>query len=565
MRGWRTLLAKDWKLIRRNRLLLSVLIVYPFLIMGVIGAAFQESGRPVPVGLVNLDDPGREGVLCVVLDSPDAGRTEGEVRRRAYGYGECTSEEQALADLEAGKFNLVIAREDGRVGGRRLYGALMDSESLQSLVMELEDSATEARFYTSFREAADSLAGMEGGVLLALPHRLHPSLGESLWVGGESYDALRLIREFSGDVVDLEIFPGLEEARGTLREGRVDAVVVLPPGFVHRLKTLEKVAEVNVILDQSNLVKAEFAETGIRGFFSRVTEEVVEEKMRAVVAGLYVLVSGGDFFGTPIIGLERIREDLADLYVALSDRPELGIKVQEGIDLADMVIEDIEKAADYLRGTALPVDLRISSVAGRPLAAKDAVVPALIVLSMLWTGVLCGAVLMVLEEEEGMRARLRLTPAGPLAMVTAKLILASGVVILQSLVMLLLAVAVFRTFASGLWISLLIIAVSSLSFIGIGQMLAAFARQVAGAVIMSVLVTFPLIFLTGAIFPLTQMPAFMRGIARASPPTYALDALSGVMLRGEGLAGVFWEIMVLLGFGATLLFAGSLLSGRKSQ
>jgi ABC transporter DrrB family efflux protein len=319
-----------------------------------------------------------------------------------------------------------------------------------------------------------------------------------------------------------------------------------------------------VVIDQSNLVKAEFAETSIRGFLSRIKEGVVENKTEAVVAGLYILVTGGDFFGTEVVGLEQIRENLETLKRALQDRPDLQETVDVGIELADTVISDIEEAAVYLRGTALPIDLEISSVAGKRLSAKDAVVPSLIALSILWTGVLCGAILMVIEDEEGMRIRLGLTEMGAFALVGSKLLLATAVVFAQSAVMLVLAVAVFGVFASNAALALLVIAAASFSCIGIGLVIAAFARQVAGAVILSVLVSFPLIFMTGAVFPLSQMPAFMQWIARAIPLTYAIEALSGVMLRGETLADVAWQLGVLIAFGVGLLTLGSLLVRRRS-
>jgi uncharacterized phage infection (PIP) family protein YhgE len=73
LKGWWALLSKDWRIIVRNRLLLLILIIYPFLIMGVIGAAFYDIGRPVPIGLVNLDrgDTGDVAWVGGEAESPD--------------------------------------------------------------------------------------------------------------------------------------------------------------------------------------------------------------------------------------------------------------------------------------------------------------------------------------------------------------------------------------------------------------------------------------------------------------------------------------------------------------
>jgi len=557
------LLVKDWKVLFRNRILLVVLIVYPFLIMGVMGAVFQESGRPVPVGMVNLDGLERDAPLFLVCLTDEPARLERMVRLRAESYADFSSAQEALQALEQGIVGLAACvRDAGKE--ERWWGATVDSERWSALVAEVESECRKIGYAACLEDTLLYGGEDDAGFVLALRAGDYPYMGESIWLEGEGLDARDLLERYSAGVTDARWYQTEGAARADLRRGRLDAVMVFPPAFVHRLKTLEEVARIPVVIDQSNLVKAEFAETGIRGFLSRVSEEVVREKMDAVVAGLYVLVTGGDFFGTQVVGLGQIRDNLLRIEEALAGREDLRGTVREGIDLADTVINDIEEAADYLRGTALPVELEVTSVAGRPLGAKDAVVPSLIALSMLWTGVLCGAILMVLEDQEGMRARLRLTSMGSLALVGSKLVLAGTVVFLQSAVMLLLATAAFGTFASNLPLALLVIAVSSFSCIGMGLVLAAFARQVAGAVLLCVLVSFPLMFLTGAIFPLSEMPAVMRGVAHAVPLTYTIKALSGVMLRGQGAASVAGELLVLLASGCLLLAAGSLLVRRRT-
>jgi ABC transporter DrrB family efflux protein len=564
LKGWRALMAKDWRLILRNRLLLIILVIYPFLIMGVIGSAFYDVGRPVPLGLVNLDSEGVGEIAWVGTEAVSPAALERSFRYLTSREAAYDDREEATADLESGEVDaLLVTGVPGE--DYACIGARCDAYDVSTLLSEMEKGSEGAHHYATSQEALSSLEDGKSNVLLAIREDDYPFLGESIWLQGESNDASSLLSRYAEDVTDIREYSSEAEAREELKEGRVDAVIVLPRGFVHRLKVLEEVADIVVLLDQSNLVKSEFAETSIRGFMSRINEEVVEEKMQSVITGLYALVGGGDFFGTEITGLEQIRDNLEKIKDALAGSPELQATMDEGIELADTVIEDIEDAAAYLQATALPIDLRISSVVGRSLSAKDAVVPSLIALSILWTGVLCGAILMVIEDEEGMRVRLDLTEMGPFALVGSKLFLATSIVFLQSAAMLLIAIVIFGVFTSSVPLALLVIAAASFSCIGIGLVIAAFARQVAGAVILSVLVSFPLIFMTGAVFPLNQMPDFMQWIAHAIPLTYAIDALSGVMLRGETLADMAWQVVVLLAFGAALLAMGSILVRRRAS
>lgn len=564
MRGMGALIVKDWRLIFRNRLLLAVLVIYPFLIMGVIGAAFAGVGRPVPIALVNLDRADAGEVAWNGIETASAQELQRRFRRRGVNVNEYGGLEEAAAALTSGEVSALMAAAGAEGEAALWLGTDLSRDGITTTVLDLRGEADASREFATAGEAGASLGAGDSDVLFAVQEQDYPYIAETIWLEGENYDASALVTRFGRDVTEIEEYASESLAREDLKRGRVDAVIVIPRAFVHALKTLDEVAVVSVIIDQSNLVKAEFAETSIRGFLSRIKDGVVRNKTEAVVAGLYVLVSGGDFFGTEVTGLDQIRNNLLDLREALQDRPDLQEKVDEGIALADTVIGDIEDAAAYLRGTALPIELEVSSVAGRPLSAKDAVVPSLIALSILWTGVLCGAILMVIEDEEGMRIRLGLTGMGAFSLVGSKLLLATAVVFAQSAVMLVLAVAVFGVFASNALLALLIIAAASFSCIGIGLVIAAFARQVAGAVILSVLVSFPLIFMTGAVFPLSQMPDFMQWIARAIPLTYAIEALSGVMLRGETLADVAWQLAALVTFGAGLLTLGSLLVRRGS-
>lgn len=563
MKALRALFVKDLRLLLRNRLFLVVLIIYPFIITAVIGAAFYDVGRPVPLGLVNLDHvaEGEAAWMGGNAERPSAVRRG--LRYLADSLRGYERIDQALDSLLGGEVDVILYTEEREGEGGEWVGGKIPEGEIEEVLAVLEERAGPLVGFADEEGAESSLSEKEVNVLAAVRGEDLPWVGEVLWIDDTAYDAAALMEKFAGDVAEIRVYPGELQAEEDLREGRVDAVIILPRGFVHRLKTLEEIARVRVLLDQSNLVKAEFAETSIRGFLSRINQAVVESKMQAVVAGLRVLVTGGDFFGTEVVGLEQLREDLYRIREALQDRPDLVEPVQVGIDLADTVIEDVEDAAEYLRATALPIELEITSVAGRTLSAKDAVIPALIALSILWTGILCGAILMVVEDEEGMRVRLGMTGTGPLALLGSKLALAAAVVFLQSAVMLFLAVLILGTFASNIPSALLIIALASVSSIGIGLLVAAYARQVAGAMILSVLVTFPMIFICGAVFPLSSMPAFMQVLARAVPVTYAVEALSGVMLRGESLGGVTPQLIALAAFGAVLLFLGSLLARRR--
>jgi ABC-2 type transport system permease protein len=119
---------------------------------------------------------------------------------------------------------------------------------------------------------------------------------------------------------------------------------------------------------------------------------------------------------------------------------------------------------------------------------------------------------------------------------------------------------VFLTFATAvafgfrsqgpLWLAVLVAAITSLSIIGIGLIVACFSKTVSQAFVIA---NFPLgflMFLTGAAFPLPRTNLFTlagRGFALPDllPPTHAVVALNKIFTLGAGFKDVAFELVAL--------------------
>ena len=170
---------------------------------------------------------------------------------------------------------------------------------------------------------------------------------------------------------------------------------------------------------------------------------------------------------------------------------------------------------------------------------------------------------MVLETEAGIYRMLRLSALGSGSVLFSKMLLAAGIILAQALIMLAIAILFFGFSAGHLALGVLVILLACLSSIGIGLLIAAYAREVSSTITLALLVSFPLIFLCGAIFPLSAMPGFMQGLAHAVPMTYALDAMAGALLRGDSFVRLLPDLGILLAFGLGLTLAGALLFNRR--
>jgi ABC-2 type transport system permease protein len=67
-----------------------------------------------------------------------------------------------------------------------------------------------------------------------------------------------------------------------------------------------------------------------------------------------------------------------------------------------------------------------------------------------------------------------------------------------------------------------------------------------------------MIYLSGLIFPIENMPRIFQLISRAIPVTYYANILRGVFLRGSGIDVLWPDALALVGLGVLTLTLASL-------
>jgi len=126
--------------------------------------------------------------------------------------------------------------------------------------------------------------------------------------------------------------------------------------------------------------------------------------------------------------------------------------------------------------------------------------------------------------------------------------------LLQAALTLILAILLFGVVVHGnfgLLILLLILTV--FSFIGVGVMISAIASEQETAMTIMMTVMFPMMFLSGAFFPIQQMPTALQWISKAMPLTYSVEALRKCIVLGTGISGMLTQVWVMLGFGVVFM------------
>lgn len=174
-------------------------------------------------------------------------------------------------------------------------------------------------------------------------------------------------------------------------------------------------------------------------------------------------------------------------------------------------------------------------------------------LAGMMVGVITAAAGIVREKESGTVEQLLVTPVSPGEMIAAKMappFLVGLIALFPSL----LVAAVFGVPLRGsLVLFMLFSGAFLLSSLGIGILVAVIADTMQQALLMSFLVLFPLLFLSGTVVPLESMPLGLQYLAEASPLRHYMDAVLGLFLKGVGLDVLWPRLAAMLAIGGVLL------------
>ena len=157
------------------------------------------------------------------------------------------------------------------------------------------------------------------------------------------------------------------------------------------------------------------------------------------------------------------------------------------------------------------------------------------------------------EKEVGTLDGMMAAPISRLAIILGKTLAQTARGLLQGILILALAVALFGVTIHGsilLVFALLLLGV--FSFVGLGVVITSFAKDQETAMMIMMTLMFPMMFLSGVFFPIQQMPWYMQDISKFLPLTYAATALRKVMVLGAGVSMITTELAVLIGFGVVM-------------
>jgi ABC-2 type transport system permease protein len=186
----------------------------------------------------------------------------------------------------------------------------------------------------------------------------------------------------------------------------------------------------------------------------------------------------------------------------------------------------------------------------------DTAIPTLTAMIIGTTGLMSTTITMATYRENGVLRRLRTTPVSPLVVLAAQVIVVFTMTGLGMLLLITAGKLIYHVRFEGNVFSVLAgFVLSSLSFFGIGFILAGTMPTARTAQIAGMVLLYPMMFLSGAFFPVGLLPAAVQKVSAFMPLTYVVNLLRGLW------AGAPWGNHLLdAGLLAGMLLLGIIVS-----
>ena len=187
-------------------------------------------------------------------------------------------------------------------------------------------------------------------------------------------------------------------------------------------------------------------------------------------------------------------------------------------------------------------------------------VPAVLAMVLMLVTMMLPSMAVVREKEIGTLEQISVTPLQPWQLILGKLVPFVVIGLLDTLLITGLARLVFGVPLNGSLVTLLALTLLYiLNTLGLGLLVSTLVSTQQQAMMASAFVLMvPMIYISGLIFPIENMPRLFQLVSLATPVRYYGNVVRGVFLRGAGWDVLWPDAAALTGLGLLILTLASL-------
>lgn len=193
---------------------------------------------------------------------------------------------------------------------------------------------------------------------------------------------------------------------------------------------------------------------------------------------------------------------------------------------------------------------------------KSYLAPGLIGMSVLFAS-LMGGVSIIWDREFGFLKEILIAPVSRFFVSLGKAIGGVTTAMIQGILILIIARLIGIHYVSfwGVLAGIAVMFISGIGFIGLGIAIASKIESHEGFQMVMSFLTMPLVLLSGAFFPISNLPAWLKTLVYLNPLTYGVEALRYFLL-GNSTIPIWQSIIVLVIFSMAMIALGGKLFGK---
>jgi len=234
-----------------------------------------------------------------------------------------------------------------------------------------------------------------------------------------------------------------------------------------------------------------------------------------------------------------------------------------GLSYASAIVADFSTDRSFLSSDAIALTMtgipRIDAETriwyNPELKSSNFMVPGILGLLLMLTTMLLTSLAIVKEKEIGTMEQLIVTPIKPWQLIIGKLAPFAVIGLIDVLLILFVAVFWFNIPIKGSPLLLIVLCfIFLLTTLGLGLFVSTVSRTQQQAMITAVFfVMQPMIFLSGFVFPIENMPKIIQLYTYLLPLRYFFIIVRGIFLKGAGLAELWHQALIMFLFGVAIL------------
>ncbi len=269
------------------------------------------------------------------------------------------------------------------------------------------------------------------------------------------------------------------------------------------------------------------------------------------------------------MALQQGLEQLGRINMSLPDRKASLTLILDQSDqsagIVKSIVLSVANAFNYeLIGAENVVAFEEEPFTERELRTIDFYLPGVISAFIMTNGIIGVTTNTTEFKRRGIIKRLSITPLGKIEWILGNVLSQTLLNIMLTAIIIVVGWLVFNVQAIPDAVSIFLIFIGSVLFSGIGMLLSGLIKDVEAASAVGNAIAFPMMFLSGAYWPIEFMPAYMQSIAKILPLTYFSEGLRYSMIY-KYTEGIIFNTAVVSALAVVFIIIGSIVTRWKEK